>query len=436
MSRWLTGVPGEIVCDVGCGVGNLTLSYLSILGEEKARRLLESGRLYLYDLDETALSVCLTSIALRYGRKAAMSIHSVLGDFLDRSITLPENSKVISNPPYAAVQAIPESWIKSETITRGRELYSAFMEKIILQSKSSVIITPYSFLGGDKFYPLRKLMNERSGFVVSFDNVPGMIFTGRKHGIFNSNTGNSVRAAITVVDGGTDAKGFLISPLIRFKNSERNLLLDCNVLEGMLGTHRQTVSSICTMFAKCDRRLEAIHSEWLKKSDSRLGLLTSKIGRHRLSMPNTCRYFTVATDEPLSRKGQITLEFSDEDAYWYVFCMINSSLAYWHWRMYDGGITYPHGLLLEMPTFLGSLKAADRSFCREISKEMITCRDQFIVRKANVGVQENVKYPREFRDRINCRFLQILGVDTNENIFDVVHSNMAMEVNLCETRYR
>lgn len=434
MAKWFLDVPGDGICDVGCGVGNLILAYLSVLGEPKARRLIKSGKVYLYDLDETALSICLTSLALRYGREAARRVHAVKGDFLDRSVTLPKNCKVISNPPYAAVSSIPETWNRSETVVKGKELYSAFMEKILLQSRSSVIITPYSFIGADKFYPLRQLMSERSGFVVAFDNVPGMIFIGRKHGIFNTNTGNSVRAAITVVDGDEEKKGFRISPLIRFKNSERQSLLNCEVLEGMLGTCRQTVSPGHPMFAKCDKRLEAIHQAWVQKSNSRIGLHISNVGKHELFMPNTCRYFTVATNEPLSRKGQITLRFLDADAYWYVFCLINSSFAYWHWRMYDGGITYPRGLLLNMPSFFESLTASDRQFCREISREMIERRAEFVVRKSNVGVQENVKYPRDFRDRINRRFLRILGVNGDESIFDIVHSNMALEVNLCETK--
>lgn len=36
MSEWLERLPGEDVCDVGCGVGNLILSYLDRLGKEKA----------------------------------------------------------------------------------------------------------------------------------------------------------------------------------------------------------------------------------------------------------------------------------------------------------------------------------------------------------------------------------------------------------------
>ena len=427
MSEWFDRLPGEAVCDVGCGVGNLILSYFGRIGKTRARRLIREGRLHLYDQDEIALGICLTSIGVRYGTDALASVHAHLGDFLDRRLTLPPDCKVISNPPYAAVKEISETWERTETVCRGMELYSSFMEKIVRQSRAAVVITPYSFIGGEKFYPLRRVLSERGGFVVSFDNVPGAIFAGRKHGIFNTNTGNAVRAAITVVEDRRADTGFRFSPLIRFKSVERERLLDCAVLEGFLGTRRQRVSPESPMFAKCDPRLEDVYAAWLRASDTTVAHHVSKVGRHSLSMPNTCRYFTVATDVALSRKGQVTLSFADEDVYWYVFCMINSSFAYWHWRLFDGGITYPRGLLLSMPLFFGALSADDKRFCREIARRMIRERGKFVITKANVGVQENVKYPREYRDAINGRFLNVLGLDADARIFDVVHSNMALE---------
>ena len=78
------------------------------------------------------------------------------------------------------------------------------------------------FISGSKFYSLRKEMCDLgNGFIVAFDNVPGNIFCGRKQGIFNTNTANSVRAAITVLNRSGTLKGFRVSPMIRFKNEER-----------------------------------------------------------------------------------------------------------------------------------------------------------------------------------------------------------------------
>ena len=87
------------------------------------------------------------------------------------------------------------------------EHYFAFIKKIINQSKSSVIISPYSFLSGNKFYSLRKELNKHNGFFISFDNVPANIF-GKKYDIFNSNKSNSVRATISVIENKPKQNGF------------------------------------------------------------------------------------------------------------------------------------------------------------------------------------------------------------------------------------
>ena len=42
---------------------------------------------------------------------------------------------------------------------------------------SSVLITPFSFIGGNKFYSLRKELNKHNGFIIAFDNVPATYLT-------------------------------------------------------------------------------------------------------------------------------------------------------------------------------------------------------------------------------------------------------------------
>lgn len=430
MSEWFDRLRGECLCDVGCGVGNLILAYLNYVGKERAVKLIKSRKIYLYDIDETALEICVTSILLKFGKDLRPYLNVVNEDFLSSSLVLPNGCKVITNPPYAAIDRIKDSWPESEVISSTRELYAAFMEKIIKQSSAAVLITPYSFIGGTKFYSVRKVMNAHKGFVVSFDNVPGTVFSGRKHGIFNSNTGNSVRAAITVIEDDSDERGFRFSPLIRFKATERTRLFKCKVLEGFLGENRQVVSREKPMFAKCDKRLEYVFDAWLKASGMPLGCYVGTIGKFNLSMPNTCRYFTVASKGKLNRGGQITLTFSDRSVFDYVFCMINSSFAYWFWRIYDGGITYPKGLLLKLPLFYEKLSRADKMFFSLVAEEMIARAAEFVITKNNVGVQENLKYPRSFRDKINNRLLDVIGINEPASIFDVVHSNMALEVNV------
>lgn len=430
MSDWFNSQVGDNICDVACGTGKLILTYLDLIGKENAINIIRAGKLYLYDLDDIALDICKTILLLKYGKELEPFIHAIHCDFLSKNIVLPENCKVISNPPYAAVNTINSDWNKTDLVLNTKELYSMFMEKIITQSKSSVIITPYSFIGGNKFYSLRKIMNNYNGFIVSFDNVPGNIFCGRKHGIFNTNTSNSVRATITVVENKDNFKGFKTTPLIRFKNEERKKLLRTEVLETFINNEYQIVSKEKPMYYKCAKELNDIWKTWQEKSDRCLGDYVSHYGQNIISMPNTCRYFTTASNGLMNRNGQIVLNIDDKDVFNYVYCLINSSFAYWYWRLFDGGITYPRGLLLNMPVFYDKLSEEDKQFFRELATEMIENSKKYIVTKNNVGVQENIKYPREFRDKINKRFLNILGLNIDEKIFDIVHSNMALEVNV------
>lgn len=429
MANWFNIQKGANICDVACGTGKLILTYLDLIGKENAIDMIRNGRLFLYDLDDVALSICKTILLLKYGKDLEPFIHAIHCDFLSKSIVLPKNSKVISNPPYAAVGTLNLDWDKTDVSLSTKELYSMFMEKIIKQSESSVIITPYSFIGGNKFYSLRKVMNNYNGFIVSFDNVPGNIFCGRKHGIFNTNTSNSVRAAITVVENKENYKGFKTTPLIRFKNEERSKLLKTDVLESFINNEYQVVNKEKSMYYKCAKELKDIWNSWQIQSTQHLGDYVSQYGQNIISMPNTCRYFTTASNGLMNRNGQIVLNIVDKDVFNYIYCLINSSFAYWYWRLFDGGITYPRGLLLSMPVFYDKLSEDDKVFFRNVATEMIENSDKYIVTKNNVGVQENIKFPQEYRNKINERLLKILGFSNiKPSIFDFVHKNCVFGV--------
>lgn len=430
MAEWFARLEGEAVCDVACGTGKLILSYLEIIGYDNARNLLSSGLVYLYDNDKIALAICKTIILCKYGKDVENKIHTICGDFLSDDLSLPKNCKVISNPPYAVVNQIDPTWELTDVAKTAKELYAMFLEKILLQSRSSVIITPYSFLGGKKFYPLREIMNRYNGFIVSFDNVPGNIFCGRKHGIFNTNTSNSVRAAITVVENKKNVKGFRLTPLIRFKNKERYDLLKMAVLESFLDDKYQIIDNEHPMYSRCFKSLVGVWERWQSVSNKTVESYVSATGMFNLSIPNTCRYFTSAYKGKMNRNGQIMLSFSDEHIFNYVFCLMNSSFAYWYWRNYDGGITFPKGLLLNMPLFYDILSDDEICFFDKMAQEMICCANKFTVTKNNVGIQENIKYPKLYRDRINRKILDILRFNISEKEFDVIHSNMALEVNI------
>lgn len=423
MSRWLDGLEGENICDVACGTGKLILSYLEHIGKARALELLHEGKVFLYDVDEVALTICKTSILLRYGRDLEKHLNVICGDFLSRYILLPEHCRVISNPPYALIKQMGENWQETEVLNKSQELYAVFMEKIMKRCSSAVIISPYSFIAGTRFFPLRKLLNEYEGEIYSFDNVPGNIFCGRKHGIFNTNTSNSVRAAITVVRKGSN-EGFRLTPMIRFKSSERKSLLTNECLERFLPNVRQKISCEHPVYYKCFKELQPLYDVLVKISSAHiLSELVSARGDYVLSMPNTCRYFTSAFVGLLNRSGQTVLRFNDEKQFHYVFCLLNSSFAYWHWRLFDGGITYSSSLLMRLPVLFHCLNENDHIFFKEMFCEMSQRANEFIIKKRNVGIQENIKYPKTYRDAINQKMLGILDLKMDNHIFDIVHSN-------------
>lgn len=431
MSEWLSKCEGEAVCDVACGTGKLILTYLDYIGFNKARQLLASGNLYLYDLDKVALKICKTAIIIKYGIDIADSINDIYCDFLDQSIKLPANCKVISNPPYAKLDYFSNDWECTDVLLETRELYSCFMDKIFSQAISTVIITPFSFISGAKFFTLRENMCKLgNGFIVAFDNVPGNIFCGRKHGVFNTNTANSVRAAITVMKQSSNVFGYKVSPLIRFKNEEREKLLKCDILEKTLPDTYQIVNKHNKNFGKVEKELNDIFEAWVGKSTYVVrDWLSKNATNYVIDMPNTCRYYTTASARKLNRTGSIIINIDSEEQFYFLYCMINSSFAYWWWRIYDGGITYPSSLFNSMPLPFNLLKKDDKDFFEQVAKKMIIAEHNYTVTKLNAGArQENIKFPDKYRDIINDRILSILGCKQKSTIFKSVHSNRFFEV--------
>lgn len=426
MSEWLIPLKGDKVCDVACGTGNLILSYLDLIGTKKAVNLIESGNVYLFDNDKTALEICKYSIAIKYGAELLNKIHVKHCDFLDKKIKLPKFCKVISNPPYYKISKFDDNWEITNVINDSKEYYSSFMEKIMDQSESSVIITPYSFMGSKKFYSLRLKMNNYNGFIVSFDNVPGNIFNGRKHGIFNSNSTNSVRAAITVVENKENIVGFKLSPLIRFKTEERKELLKNNVLESLINDYEyQYISNKNRNYYKCFKELNAIFNAWKNNSNMKLGdLLTTEKNDFSICLPTTCRYFTVGAKKDLNRKGKRIIYVKDKEKFDYVYCLMNSTFGYWHWRIYDGGINCPLTILSSIPIFYDRLSITDKKKLHYITKTMISEENKYLVYKLNAGKnQENIKFPKKYRKEINNIFLKAIGIYENESILNKVHSS-------------
>ena len=424
MSKWFDPLPGENICDVCCGVGNLMLAYLKLIGREKARELVLADRLWLYDADGLAIRIAGESIAKTFGNDLRNHIHIEIGDFLSRNTHLPPNCKVISNPPYAKVESkLVPFWKESKIVEETQELYAAMMEKILDESCSSVVITPQNYLGREKFGSLREKISEHSGFIVPFDNMPGQVFNGRKHGVFKSNVQNNIRPAIMVCDNKMNEFGWLVAGMVRFKNGERDKVFTPECLESMVGNTYQKPGR--NRFKKCFPILEDILYKWqLLSGGATFKEHIDEDGSYYLNFASTCRYFTVAYISDLYRSGKRMITFKDEETRDLAYCFLNSSFCYWHWRLYDGEITYQKGMLDDMPVFFNRLSAEEKSALAGIAKEMQSLEQTFLVTKKNSGkMMESIRFPDEYREKIDDILLKAMGSDASCAIFNILHAH-------------
>lgn len=418
MADWLKGLKGSNVCDVCCGTGNLILTYLERIGNEEATNLLESGRVFLYDVDPTATFICRSLIGILYGEKAKRAVNANVGDFLDDSVVLPFDCKAISNPPYAKIRNLKETYPTNEVAARTGELYAAFLSKILTSSDASVVVAPQSFLGGRKFDLLRKEMNERNGFVVAFDNVPGSLFVGSGTGSKNK----SVRSAIVVTENEPNSNGYRCSGLIRFGTSERGKVVDADFLKRALGRVRRTTEN-GERFAKVFPEFEETFERWTR-TDGRLEDLMTKDSEHALWIPTTCRYYFVATRNEPKRDGKRKICFKDERAEILAYGAMNSSLCYWFWRVCDGGFTFPLSLLVETPFSESLVPKEDEKRFESLVREMMENERKFLSYKKNAGrVQETTKFPKRYRDELNEILLKGIGSNLPASAFDAIHAN-------------
>lgn len=406
MASFLLDEQGENLCDVCCGAGNLILEVLKSYSFEQARDIIKNKKIYLYDIDEIALNICRQTILNTYGEDLAECLNIICGNFLDESIHLPQNSKVISNPPYGKMSTPYVTIIQNKT----KDLYSAFMEKIINEAKSSIIITPHSFLNGTKFDELRKLLDTKQCEIYSFDNVPGNIFNGKKLGIFNSNNTNSVRASISIIREGT---GIYLSEFIRFKNDERKILLNKNYLKNLLSHNVQHYKKNMPFFMlKNDAPIT-----WLNNEKTIESLLAIK-SEFPICVPKTCRYFTVGTKKDLNRVGKYILYAKDKKAFYLLYAILNSSYCYYWYRACNGGITYPITLLKKCPIPNNNITNELIDLCNEMFQD----EEKYIVLKKNAGkFQENIKFPTEYRNKLNIILSQMFGEEQYD--FSKIHSN-------------
>lgn len=419
MAKYLLDLPGDNICDLCCGTGNLILSVLDVMGSEKAIEALAQGHIYLYDIDTTAMNICRAILINRYG-DCAKNVHLINDDCLNTDIHFPENAKVISNPPYGRQDSLARTSYACAKTTK--ELYVAFMEKIIAEKIPAVIITPHSFLGGSTFNALRKELSDIGGSIFAFDNVPANIFKGKKFGIFNSNEANSTRAAITIID--PTKKGFQVAPFIRFRSDDRNTVLNTEFLNNLLPDNLQSSGDV--VLYRIEKGTEDMVEKWTSSKKTLSSLLSATPTSYKMDVPNTCRYFTTGAKKTLNRSGKITIYFKDEDSFYLGYAFINSSLCYYWHRMCNGGVTYPITLLKSMPIF-GSVTDDLKAFCDKMMSE----EEQYIVLKKNAGAfQENIKFPMIYHKTLNDLLLG--QINANPGTLLRVHANSCVNPDVVE----
>jgi len=376
--------------DPCCGVGNLSY-WLAASRPDPAEFV--ATRLVLVDRDPLALRIARALLATEFGLDAAgyaaLKARSRVADALSDEFArdAPAFDFAILNPPYVSVPR-DLRFVSSD----ARDLYAYFMERMLDLGRGIVAITPQTFTSGARHAELRRLLVRRleSMDVYCFDNVPDFVFRGVKFGSQNSNQVNSTRAAVLVgLAGDPDApRRHRITPLLRWRAVERAELFA--VADDFLA---ELQPDEARAFPKVAAALVPLH-RILSAGTTTLGdLLVREPTPYTLQVPIALRYYLSAVRRPLDRENVHRLYFAsaaDRDRAWIV---LNSSLAYWWWRVYDGGIVITRGLLTSIPIPLDAAPAA-------LVAALERSEQDNLVLKLNAGrATANVKHPwRVLRD--------------------------------------
>ena len=399
MAEFSRKFPSGKWLDPCSGIGNLSWHLVSIQ-DDPEKFLVE--RLVLSDKDKLSLLIARTLLTISFQRKHKNLFNEIADNFIEFDFlsvssnekllnfdaansldAIPEHDYVIVNPPYLATDADT----RFET-GRARDLYAYFMENIIKTSKGFISVTPQSFTNAGKFEDLRRLMlkNYTKVTIFNFDNVPANIFRGIKFGSKNTNTANSIRAAITIAQPGRGK--WKITSLLRWRSHEREELFH------QAPKHLSSVDFTEEFFPKVSKRYELLYSK--ARSLPRLGDRISKIPTpYSLFVPSSPRYFISALKSPVKRASQHEIFFNSSKDRDMAYLLLNSSFMYWWWRVRDGGMTLSQETILSLPVPSFSVNA---SLIKSFEKSEKVNR----VYKQNAGAaQENVKHPTELVMRVN-----------------------------------
>jgi hypothetical protein len=299
---------------------------------------------------------------------------------------IPKHDYVIVNPPYLSIKGADARF---ET-AKCRDLYAYFMENIIKTSRGFISITPQSFTNASKFESLRNLLLKHFSnlTIYTFDNIPGNIFSGVKFGSSNSNTANSIRAAIVIAGANSDEPKRRITSLLRWRTSEREEFfgrLDDYLSDAPLSQeYFPKVSSVFLGLFKSLRKLPTLDS-----------ILSSEETDHVLYIPAAPRYFISALKTPVSRNSLKSIYFRNSKDLNKAYLLMNSSFMYWWWRVRDGGMTLSFETIKSLPLL-------DFDTDSKLVAKLEKSEKSNLVYKKNAGVmQENVKHDMTLIAEVN-----------------------------------
>ncbi|MEW6620340.1 MAG: N-6 DNA methylase [bacterium] len=379
---------GKIWVDPCSGVGNLSFWLVKL--QENPESFL-SNQLYLIDKDALALFIARTLFTLSFQNKSKslfldIAPRFISADFLFSS-NLPAFDFAILNPPYVEV----ESDNRFES-AESRNLYAYFLERVIKLSKGFVSISPQTFTHGQRFRTLRQLLltNMRDISTYCFDNVPDTIFRGFKFGSTNTNKVNSIRAGIIVAKAENKSRSFRITPLLRWRTKERAKMLE------HIDDYLTNVEAISDIFPKIQKELLPLYNELSKTKKCLAYLVSSHPTPYKLVIPSTPRYFISALRKEVNRSSFRILYFYNKQEYDMAYLLLNSSFAYWWWRINDGGMTISEKTLLSLP--VPNNIPVDPILISKLEQSELTNR----VVKKNAGKNnENVKHNVDLIEEIN-----------------------------------
>ncbi len=404
MAKRALRFPNGTWIDPCCGVGNLS-HWLVACHPDPERFLLDQCK--FVDIDDLALFTArvLKSLAFQSSERdlfTKLEPNFRVGDFLQESLLEPppfvgEYDYVLMNPPYVQTADSNGQFASSAS----RDLYAFFLERALSNAKGMVAITPQTFTNGARHRDLRQVFinNCAEARIYCFDNVPDTVFRGFKFGSENSNQVNSTRAAISVtlrqVNGRKNPREIAITPLLRWRSSERAELLAnadsyLNLPPG-LGAQ---------LFPKVMPGLSSRYEAMLECETRLSDIARVSPGRRTLNVPTTPRYFISATKRDLDRSSQTSLSFESEDDLLLAYLTLNSSLAYFWWRVRDGGMTLSRETLMSMPLQTSLDVRSDEA--NRLVKALRSSEKRNLVVKVNAGKpNENVKHPLSLIHRLN-----------------------------------